>query len=95
MVDCQGTVLETRQDNQGILNIKDDAFATTFYSFIVGWRSEENARLPVLMSGMIGSRQGWIEAPYVSPPVSPAELQELDDIVDQVLQWHMAKGGVA
>ncbi len=28
-------------------------------------------------------------------PVSPAELQELDDIVNQVLQWHMANGGVA
>ena len=27
-------------------------------------------------------------------PVSPAELQELDDIVNQVLQWHMANGGV-
>ena len=27
-------------------------------------------------------------------PVSPDELQELDDIVNQVLQWHMANGGV-
>ncbi len=27
-------------------------------------------------------------------PVSPGELQELDDIVNQVLQWHMANGGV-
>jgi hypothetical protein len=27
-------------------------------------------------------------------PVSPAELQELDDIVNQVLEWHMANGGV-
>ena len=27
-------------------------------------------------------------------PVSPTELQELDDIVNQVLQWHMANGGV-
>ena len=27
-------------------------------------------------------------------PVSPDELQELDDIVNQVLQWHMTNGGV-
>jgi 2-dehydro-3-deoxygalactonokinase len=31
-------------------------------------------RLPVVMSGMIGSRQGWIEAPYVTVPVAPADL---------------------
>ena len=74
MVDCRGTVLETRQDNQGILNIENDAFAATLYPFIVGWRNEENDRPPVLMSGMIGSRQGWIEAPYVSSPASPADL---------------------
>ena len=74
MVDCQGTVLETRQDNHGILNIENDAFAATLYPFIAGWRNEENDRLPVLMSGMIGSRQGWIEAPYVSSPASPDDL---------------------
>ena len=74
MVDCQGTVLEMRQDNHGILNIENDAFAAALYPFIAGWRNEENDRLPVLMSGMIGSRQGWIEAPYVSSPASPADL---------------------
>ena len=31
------------------------------------WRSA-HSELPVLMSGMVGSRQGWAEAPYLSCP---------------------------
>ena len=31
-------------------------------------------RLPILMSGMIGSRQGWVEAPYVATPLGIGDL---------------------
>jgi hypothetical protein len=43
------------------------------------------------------SRSDGLPSPEDPPsglPVSPSELRELDDIVDQVLQWHMANGGV-
>ena len=30
--------------------------------------------LPIVMSGMVGSRQGWIEAPYVACPAGAAEI---------------------
>ena len=36
------------------------------------WLSE--GRLPILMSGMIGSRQGWVEAPYVATPAGIGDL---------------------
>jgi len=30
--------------------------------------------LPIVMSGMVGSRQGWIESPYVACPAGAAEI---------------------
>ena len=30
--------------------------------------------LPVVMSGMVGSRQGWVEAPYVACPAGATEI---------------------
>jgi 2-dehydro-3-deoxygalactonokinase len=36
--------------------------------------------LPIMMSGMIGSRQGWVEAPYVLVPAT------LDDLAAKVIR---------
>jgi 2-dehydro-3-deoxygalactonokinase len=36
---------------------------------------------PIIMSGMIGSRQGWIEAPYLPAPAST------DDLAARLLTW--------
>ena len=44
---------------------------------IGGWR---RPGMPVLLSGMIGSRQGWIEVPYAGLPAS------LDDVAGALLQ---------
>ena len=30
--------------------------------------------LPVIMAGMVGSRNGWVEVPYVAPPCGVADL---------------------
>ena len=35
---------------------------------------DEHGRLPILMCGMIGSRQGWHEAPYVHTPAHLSDL---------------------
>lgn len=37
---------------------------------------------PVVMSGMVGSRQGWVEAPYVAPPADLAALAAAAVTVD-------------
>jgi 2-dehydro-3-deoxygalactonokinase len=39
---------------------------------VEGWPSD----LPMVASGMIGSRQGWIEAPYCPSPAGLAEIAE-------------------
>ncbi|NQV99170.1 MAG: 2-dehydro-3-deoxygalactonokinase [Rhodospirillales bacterium] len=61
----QGEIIEKRQSASGILAVKDDRFAEMLVSQIGDWmEAEPDAR--IVMSGMIGSRQGWREIDYVT-----------------------------
>ena len=70
LVAADGAVLETRADQGGILSIGDGAFDASFERHVAGW----DGALPVLASGMITSRQGWVEVPYAPVPAGLAEL---------------------
>lgn len=71
-VDDNGAVIESRASERGIRNVENDAFATAFDELVGGWLDDSSTA--VLMSGMIGSRQGWLEAPYLACPAAPEEL---------------------
>jgi 2-dehydro-3-deoxygalactonokinase len=68
-LDAQGSILESRASNQGILNVAPGQFPGVLEEQIRGW---EDA--PIVMSGMVGSRQGWAEAPYVPCPAGFEEI---------------------
>jgi 2-dehydro-3-deoxygalactonokinase len=72
LMDSRGAVLDSRESPRGIMTVQDGDFAGVLSAEIGDWLS--TGRLPVLMSGMIGSRQGWIEASYVSCPAGLADL---------------------
>jgi 2-dehydro-3-deoxygalactonokinase len=67
-----GTVQETRMAPRGILAIEGGRFEEELLRQIGDWLAAGERQ--VLMSGMIGSRQGWVEAPYVPCPAGVAEL---------------------
>ena len=69
-VDGSGKVINQFADAEGILAVKDGAFEAVLESHIGSW----DKLLPVIASGMITSRQGWIERPYVDCPASAADL---------------------
>ena len=69
-VDAQGKVINQFADAEGILAVKHGAFEAVLESHIGSW----DKSLPVIASGMITSRQGWIERPYVDCPASAADL---------------------
>ena len=71
-----GAVIERRGAAQGILQVPGGAFEAAFYAVIGDWLEAAPA-VPVILSGMIGSRQGWSEAPYVS---CPADLNGLANL---------------
>jgi 2-dehydro-3-deoxygalactonokinase len=69
-VDGAGNAVEQRADSEGILAVKDGGFEQVLERHLAGW----DLALPVVCAGMITSRQGWVELPYVDCPAGPAEL---------------------
>ncbi len=67
-----GEVQEKREAPLGILQLKGAHFAGALESQVGDWEAAGEAT--ILMSGMIGSRQGWAEAPYVECPAGAADL---------------------
>ncbi len=67
-----GTIRERRAAPRGILKVQDGRFADTLREEIGPWLAAGERH--VLLSGMIGSRQGWVEAPYLPCPAGSAEI---------------------
>ncbi|MEP7329576.1 MAG: 2-dehydro-3-deoxygalactonokinase [Betaproteobacteria bacterium] len=64
-LDATGSVIRTRNAPHGIQQIRDGGFDAALTQ-LVG--DADDATVPHLACGMIGSRQGWVEAPYVACP---------------------------
>ena len=67
-----GTVIDRMEAPSGILQVPGGDFGGTFDRLVGPWLAEHP--LPVIASGMIGSRQGWREAPYAACPAGAADL---------------------
>ena len=76
-----GRVSDNRHSPNGILAVKDGAFAQTLENVAGDWMDAGAG--PVFLSGMIGSRQGWQEAAYVP---CPAGLPDIASAMSPV-QW--------
>jgi 2-dehydro-3-deoxygalactonokinase len=70
--DAGGQVVERRDLPIGIRHVRDGRFDAALAKLIAGW----DIRVPRIASGMIGSRQGWVEAPYVECPASLTALAD-------------------
>ncbi len=73
LVDGSGNVLDRIESPSGILSIPDGNFGGAFDRLVGPWLAG-GAKVPAVASGMIGSRQGWREAPYVESPAGAADL---------------------
>ncbi len=69
-VNGEGKVTNQAAAPEGILAVKDGAFEETLERHIGAW----NKNLPIIASGMITSRQGWVECPYIECPASASDL---------------------
>ena len=82
-----GEIRERRAAPKGILNVPDGRFGDTLREEIGPWLAAGEDR--VLLSGMIGSRQGWKEAPYLPCPAGAPELGAA--LVDIGFDWARVK----
>jgi 2-dehydro-3-deoxygalactonokinase len=67
-LDVHGAILDQRRVALGVLACQG-RFAAVLAQQIAGWDDPV-----IVLAGMIGSRQGWVEVPYVDCPAQPAEL---------------------
>jgi 2-dehydro-3-deoxygalactonokinase len=73
LMSVEGTAIERIESARGILTVDKGEHEEVLAGFIGKWLAKSQT-LPILMSGMIGARQGWVEAPYAR---CPAGLQEI------------------
>jgi 2-dehydro-3-deoxygalactonokinase len=71
-LDGTGSVLEMRSSSRGILSVEKGNFAAALEAQAKDWIAAGDR--PVMISGMIGSRQGWLEVPYVTCPAGFEEI---------------------
>ena len=71
-LDGGGEIIERRVFPSGILRVEDGRFAETLRVQVGDWMAAGEKR--ILLCGMVGSRQGWAEAKYLSCPVGIADL---------------------
>lgn len=68
-----GELLASFESPDGIRHREGRDFADILESHCAAWKKvHPDAR--VLMSGMIGSREGWVEVPYITTPASLGDL---------------------
>lgn len=78
----KGQVLERRESNLGIAALRNRDFDGALRSLVDDWQSSRSNKIPIVMCGMVSSRQGWREVPYFSCPARLRDLAERFDPVD-------------
>ena len=63
-----GAPLQTRAAPVGVMAVPERRFEAALFELVGDWIDAHDC--PLIASGMIGSRQGWVEAPYLDCPAT-------------------------
>jgi 2-dehydro-3-deoxygalactonokinase len=80
LLSAGGEAIAEIESGDGI-NALSGGHEAAFERLVGGW-----PKVPAIIAGMAGSRQGWREAPYVSPPAT------VEAIADHVIRFEAASG---
>jgi 2-dehydro-3-deoxygalactonokinase len=81
LLDAAGGVLAEAESEDGIARVEAGGHEAAFERLVGAW-----PRVPAIMAGMIGSRQGWREAAYLPCPAA------VGDLAASVLRFDTASG---
>ncbi|MBN8944141.1 MAG: 2-dehydro-3-deoxygalactonokinase [Rhizobiales bacterium] len=87
LVDGRGAILDRLDAPQGIMATQGRPYGQIFAEVFGPWLALY-PEATALASGMIGSRQGWVEAPYASCPAAFTDLAG-------AIVWHQVETGTA
>lgn len=63
-----GMLLDERSAAGGVMAVPERRFEDALRALCADWLADPH--VPLMASGMIGSRQGWVEAPYLACPAT-------------------------
>ncbi len=88
----KGKILAEAESSDGMGKLSRDDFEPALLRLIGPWL--RGGAVPVIACGMVGSRQGWCEAPYRSVPCAPLDAKAVVFVptVDPRLQVRIAPG---
>lgn len=89
LMDARGGILDRAQSPMGIMKVGAAGFAAAFDAIAGTWR-DRWPDLPAVAAGMVGSTQGWVEAPYVRCPAELGNLAVLTEVPERNL--HIVPG---
>ena len=85
-------VLHQAQSDDGMSALSRDGFEPALLALITPWLASDRVT-PVIACGMVGSRQGWVEAPYRVVPCHPLGAEMVKAPArDLRLSVHIAPG---
>ncbi len=73
LLDGAGHVLERSSADEGIMHVEGGRWAETLDRHVGAWLKRKPT-MKVVMAGMIGSRNGWVEVPYAECPADWSEI---------------------
>lgn len=91
LFDASGEVIARRTSAAGIMNLPCPAdaggFEVAFEALCGAWLSQWPG-LPVIAAGMVGSAQGWTQAPYAPVPAN------VESLVERIVQVRTMDGAL-
>ncbi len=75
LMTSDGDMLDSFANGQGILHCDEQGFEAVLEESAGNWM-DQYPHAPVIACGMISSRQGWIEAPYLNCPAGLTEFAQ-------------------
>ena len=74
-LDSRGEPIARRSSTKGMSGLEPQEFEAVLVE-LVGDLLHADTRMPVIICGMAGSRQGWAEAPYRTVPCAPPSFAD-------------------
>ncbi|WP_114391342.1 2-dehydro-3-deoxygalactonokinase [Notoacmeibacter marinus] len=74
LIGAEGEVIVRVWSPDGIMQVAGQGFEAVFDRLVGPWLAQ--AKLPILASGMITSRNGWVETPYAEMPLGASDLAQ-------------------
>jgi 2-dehydro-3-deoxygalactonokinase len=86
LVEGAGVIIDRIETQDGIQSVPRNGFEEVLTRAVAPWRVAHGL-LPIYAAGMIGSRNGWVEMPYVETPADAEALAK-------AIRWmKLADGG--